>query len=96
MAWDIVKDTQDIVYDYGTITREDYQGESDIIKIVRPDGYTWYIGTPDRAYWDIVPNVDDIPADFVSKGYYYVGNEWLKRDIPVPPITGDTENYILN
>lgn len=94
MVWDIVKDTNDIVIDYGTITRVDEQGEIDLIKVVKHDGYVYYIGTPDRQYWAIVPNVDDVPEDFVSKGYYYVGNEWLKRDIPIPTPTGTTENYV--
>lgn len=92
MVWDIVKDTNDIVIDYGKITRVDEQGETDLIKVIKTDGYVYYIGTADRQYWSIIPNVDNIPEDFVSKGYYYVGNEWLKRDIPQPPITGTTEN----
>jgi len=94
MSWDIVKDTNDIVYDYGTITRVDHEGESDIIKVVQESGYVYYIGVPDRAYWDIVPNINDVPEDFVPKGYYYVGNEWLKRDIPTPTPSGSTENYL--
>jgi len=86
---DIVKDTKDIVQDAGQIKRVDFEGETDLIRIIREDGYTYYIGTADRDYWDIV-RVDNLPDDFMPGNYYYVGNEWLKRDIPSP--SGSTEN----
>jgi hypothetical protein len=89
---DIVIDTENIVEDSGVITRVDYQGISNVIKVIRTDGYTYYIATPDRDLYQILL-VDNLPEDYEPDGYYYIDGEWIKRDIPSP--TGDTENYII-
>ena len=88
--WDIVYDTNNIVYDYGTITREDFEGQQDMIKVVKPDGYVYYIGAYDRQYWVIKPNVDNIPQDFMACEYIYNDGVWTK--ITPPPVSGSTQN----
>jgi len=90
---EILLDTTDLCWDFGTITREDHEGEQDVIKVVRTDGYTYYIATEDRDAWDILDGFteSDLPTDWAPNLYYYyvLGNEWVKKN---PPITGDTEN----
>lgn len=89
---DIVIDTENIVEDSGVITRVDYQGINNVIKVIRTDGYTYYIATPDRDLYQIL-SVDDLPEDFTPYGYFYIDGEWIKRYVPTP--TGDTQNYII-
>ena len=75
--WDIVIDTNNVVFDYGTIERVNKDGEINLIKITRPDGYIWYVGTSDRDLWEIVKDVLDIPEDFTQGKYLYVDGEWI-------------------
>lgn len=90
---EIVLDTQDLCWDFGTITRVNREGEVDEIKVVRTDGYTYYIATPDRDQWQILDGFSesDLPADWTPSGYYYINSEWVKNE---PPVTGDTQNNI--
>lgn len=96
MNWDIVYDTRNVVYDYGTITRVNHEGMENVIKIVREDGYVWYIGVEDRDSWTILPNIDDVPADFWPETYIYDNGVWIKIPQPTPPITGMTDNDVYS
>ena len=87
---DIVLDPQDLVYDAGVITRVEKDGLQNVIKVVNQDNITWYVETPDRDQWNIL-NVDSLPEDFKSRGYYYISGDWI-RVSPFP--TGMTENYL--
>ena len=92
---EIVLDTNDLCWDFGTITRVSHEGQDDIIKVVRTNGYTYYIGTEDRDAWAIISGMteSDLPSDWTPTGYYYypLNNEWVKNQ---QPITGDTESYL--
>ena len=96
MTWDIVYDTRNVVYDYGTITRTDHEGLQNVIKIIREDGYVWYIGVEDRDLWTILPNIDNVPADFITEQYIYDNGVWIKIPQPTPPITGSTDNDLYS
>jgi len=96
---EIVLDTQDLCWDFGTITREVREGK-DEIKVVRTDGFTYYIATPDVQYWDIMPGFSegDLPLDWKPAGYFYINSEWIPNSDPSPTgmtyndLTGSTEN----
>ena len=93
MNWDIVLDTNYLVWDYGTITRVDYEGETDLIKVIKPNGYVYYIGNDDRAFWSIIPNIDDIPEQFMPAEYTYIDGVW--DEVNPPPITGSTGSNVF-
>lgn len=96
MNWDIVYDTRNVVYDYGTITRVNHEGQDNVIKIIREDGYVWYIGVEDRDLWTILHNIDNVPADFWPETYTYDNGVWTKLPQPSPLPTGYTENDIYS
>ena len=94
MNWDIVYDTENVVYDYGTITRVDRDNRQGVIQVVKPNGYTWFIDVEDRDLWTILSNIDNVPADFETEQYTYDNGVWTKIPTPGPTPSGSTENYL--
>lgn len=97
---EIVLDTQDLCWDFGTIVRIIDVDDNNEIKVTRPDGFTYYIGTPDVLSWDILDGFSesDLPLDWKPAGYYYINSEWIPNVDPSPTgmtyndLTGSTEN----
>lgn len=87
---DIVLNPQDLVYDAGVITRVSRDGMNNVIKVVNQQDITWYVETPDRDEWNIL-EVDTLPDDWTERGYYFINEQWIKRE-PTP--SGSTENYL--
>jgi hypothetical protein len=88
---DILVDIEKIVDDAGLITRVEYEGLPDVIKVIQQTGYVYYVATPDRDDYEIIL-VDELPEDWQQYEYYYINGEFIKRFIP----TGSTENIIYS
>jgi len=92
MEYDILIDPESVVWDYGTITLEIVDGEHDLFKVIRPDGYLYYIEINDGDNWSVLSNISNIPSDFTYRNYTYINGVWSK--LPEPPTTGSTENIL--
>ena len=79
----IVKDTNSVVIDYSeVIERVDAQGESNLIKVNKGNGF-YYIGSVDRDQYEII-DVPSVPDDFVSGKYKYTTDFELNPDYVEP------------